>query len=257
MRQAHPVKRIDFSTLHGGSSDGHATATGILVASGCAEVTLNRRFSVCAGDLYVIPAGAPHSFHGALSPDATGWAFDLGERFELVDARKAVTRLEESRGADLQNWLGRIVVEQQSRDACSQALCETLTRALQIECARVVGVARCGSHSRLVAGALQIITSEYASSLRPRDIAARMGVSAAHLSHELQRLTGRSPSQWIMQARVEAAKSLLLTSRYSTASVAEAVGYSDVSQLNRSFRQFTGASPAAWRRANGAQFSTN
>ena len=60
-----------------------------------------------------------------------------------------------------------------------------------------------------------------------------------------------------MRTRVDAAKSLLLTSRSSIAAIAETVGYADVSQLNRAFRQLTNTSPAAWRRANGASFSTN
>src|SRR5512146_375550 len=105
--QTRNVQRIDFSAHRGGSSQGHATATGILVTSGCVEMALDRRFSVCAGDLYVIPAGAPHSFHGALSEQANGWGFDLGERFELLDTRKAVIRLDEPRVADLQSWLNR------------------------------------------------------------------------------------------------------------------------------------------------------
>lgn len=257
MRQLHTVQHLDFSTLRGGSSDGHATAKAILMTAGCAEVELYRRFSVCEGDLYVIPAGAPHSFYGALSPEATGWGFDLGERFDLRDPKKVVTRLDQPRAADLRGWLNRILIEQRNRDACSRALCETLTRALQIECARAVGIARCGNESRVVAGALEIISTEYTQPLRPRDIAERLGISAAHLSHELQRRTGRSPSEWIMHTRVEAAKTLLLTSQTSTASVAEAVGYGDVSQLNRTFRQLTGATPAAWRRANSAHNSTN
>jgi len=251
------VQRIDFSALRGGSSEGHATATGILMTSGCVEMALERRFSVCAGDLYVIPAGAPHWFHGAVSQEAVGWGFDLGERFELLDTRKAVTRLDEPSAADLQSWLNRIVREQRNRDACSRALCESLTRALHIECARAVGVARCDNQSRVVAAALEIISSEYTQALRPKDIAERIGVSAPHLSHELQRRTGRSPSQWIMHTRVEAAKSLLLTTRHAITTVAEAVGYADVSQLNRTFRQLTGTSPAAWRRANHASSSTN
>jgi AraC-like DNA-binding protein len=251
------VQRIDFSALRGGSSKGHATATGILITSGCVEMALERRFSVCAGDLYVIPPGAPHWFHGALSQQADGWGFDLGERFELLDTRKPVIRLDEPRAADLQSWLNRIVLEQRNRDACSRALCESLTRALHIECARAVGVARCDNQSRVVAAALEIISSEYTQALRPKDIAERIGVSAAHLSHELQRRTGRSPSEWIMHTRVEAAKSLLLTTRHAITVVAEAVGYADVSQLNRTFRQFTGTSPAAWRRANHAPSSTN
>lgn len=254
--QTRNVQRIDFSALRGGSSEGHATAKGILMTSGCAEMALDRRFSVCAGDLYVIPAGASHSFHGASSQQANGWGFDLGD-LELLDTRKPVIRLDETRAADLQSWLNRIVIEQCNRDACSRALCESLTRALHIECARVVGVARCDNQSRVVAAALEIISCEYTQLLRPKDIAERIGVSAAHLSHELQRRTGRSPSEWIMHTRVEAAKSLLLTTRQAIASVAEAVGYADVSQLNRTFRQFTGTSPAAWRRANHAPSSTN
>ncbi len=251
------VHRIDFSALRGGSAEGHATAKGILITSGCVEVALERRFSVCAGDLYVIPAGAPHSFYGATSRHANGWGFDLGQRFELLDTRKAVIRLDEPRAADLQSWLNRIVIEQRNRDACSRALCESLTRALQIECARAVGVARCENQPRVVAAALEIINSEYTQPLRPKDIAERIGVSAAHLSHELKRRTGRSPSEWIMHTRVEAAKSLLLMSREGIAALAEAVGYADVSQLNRSFRQLTGTSPAAWRRANDAPSSAN
>ena len=227
------------------------------MTAGCVEVALNRRFSVCAGDLYVIPAGAPHAFHGALSDQAIGWGFDLGAQFELSDARRAVMRLDGPRAADLQSWLNRIVVEQRNRDACSRALCESLTRALQIECARAVGIARCDNQSRVVAAALEIISSNYAQALRPKDIAEKIGVSAAHLSHELQRRTGRSPTEWIMHTRAEAAKSLLLTTRHSIATVAEAVGYADVSQLNRTFRQLTGTSPAAWRRANHASSSTN
>jgi AraC family transcriptional regulator len=257
MRHLYSVQRIDFSSFRTGGSAGHETTKAILMTSGCAEVALDRRFSVCEGDLYVIPAGAAHSFHGALSPEATGWGFDLGERFELRDPKQTVTRLEQPRAADLSGWLRRIVTEQHNGDACSRALCESLTRALLIECARAVGIARCGNQSRLVAGAMQIISAEYSRPLRPKDIAERLGVSAAHLSHELQRRTGRSPSEWIMRTRVEAAKTLLLTSPNSTAAVAEAVGYGDVSQLNRTFRQLTGASPAAWRRANGAHNSTN
>jgi AraC-like DNA-binding protein len=257
MRNLHLVQRIDFAVLNRSGSTGHETATGILMTSGCAEMALERRFSVCAGDLYVIPARAPHSFHGALSPEASGWAFDLGKRFELPDTKQAVARLDQPRAADLSGWLNRIVLEQRNGDPCSRALCESLTRALHIECARAMGIGPCSNQSRLVAGALQIINAEYAHPLRPKDVADRIGVTPAHLSHELQRRTGRSPSEWIMHARVEAAKTLLLSSQTSTAAIAEAVGYGDVSQLNRCFRQLTGTSPAAWRRANGAHNATN
>jgi AraC-like DNA-binding protein len=147
--------------------------------------------------------------------------------------------------------------EQRSGDACSIAMREAIFRAIYIECARLTGAASCGDHPRLVSGALQIISKEYRTALRPRDIAERVGVTAAHLSHELRRRTGRSPSEWIAQARIDAAKLRLLSSRDSVSTIAAAVGYTDVSQLNRQFRQLTSMSPHAWRNANKASHPAN
>jgi AraC-like DNA-binding protein len=158
--------------------------------------------------------------------------------------------LHERKSADLHAWLDRIHAERQDQNACSIAMREALYRAVHIECARTMGVATCANHPPLVASALRIIKTEYRAPLRPRDIAARIGVTPAHLSHEVQQRTGRSPSEWIAYTRIEAAKLRLLSSRDTLGTIAEAVGYADVSQLNRQFRKTTGASPDSWRRAN-------
>jgi AraC-like DNA-binding protein len=165
--------------------------------------------------------------------------------------------LDERSHRDIDSWLLRIEGEQQRDSVCSLALRDALMKAVHIECARATGVGACGPHPPLVAEALEVIATDYAGPLRPRDIAARVGVSAAHLSHELKRVTGQSPSEWIMQARIDAAKSLLLSSDHPVHRVAEHVGYSDVSLLNRHFRRLTGLAPEAWRRANKARIPAN
>jgi AraC-like DNA-binding protein len=246
------IKRMQYASLAPMSSEGHPDATGILLQSGAAEFSLKDRFTLRPGELYVIPAGAAHAYIRSLEDRTEGWAFSLPENFNRVRTRAPVARLDEASAADIGAWLNRIDGEQRSQNACALAMREALQRAVYIECARAMAIAGCASHSRLVANALQIITDGYAASLRPRDIAARIGVTASHLSHELRRQTGRSPSEWIIHTRVDAAKLQLIASEESVSQVAEGVGYSDVSQLNRHFRRVTGFSPDAWRRANKA-----
>jgi AraC-like DNA-binding protein len=251
------VKSIDFTAFARSSSDGHPEVTGILLRSGAAEFSLERRFRLRAGELYVIPARAPHAFIGALDQRTQGWVFNLGEQFDRVPSLQIVSALSERQATDLGAWLDRIEVERNNGDACSTAMSQALYNAVSIECARVIGVAGCSKYSRRVSSALQIISKEYASALRPRDIAERVGVTPAHLSHEVRRMTGRTPSEWISRARIDAAKLLLLTCAHTVSAIAMSVGYADVSQLNRQFRQATGMSPHAWRRANKASHSTN
>lgn len=255
MSPALCIDKIDFSTWRQSASSGHAQAVGILLCSGAAEFSLQRRFTLRAGELYVIPAGAPHAFFGAVDARTIGWTFDLEASFGRVMARNAVVPLDERNANELDGWLDRIDAERRNRDACSLALSEALYRAVNIECARVMGVASCSQYSKLVAGALQIISHEHTSNLRPRDIAARIGVTPAHLSHEVQRQTGRSPSDWIARARIDAAKMRLLSSAQSVSTIAMSVGYGDVSQLNRQFRRIAGVTPDAWRRANKSPHS--
>jgi AraC-like DNA-binding protein len=244
------VQLFDFTQQACGSSAGHDYTVAILLRSGAAEFSIDRRFTLQAGDLYVIPAGAPHAFLGVREAGTQGWGFQLSGGFERLSGRKTVTSLADQALSDLDAWLSRIHLEQQDVSACSLAMRGALYQAVHIECARVLGVGACAEQPALVRRALEIINTGYAASLRPRDIAARIGVTPSHLSHELQRLTGRSPSEWITHTRLEAAKLRLLSSREPVSAVAEAVGYTDVSQLNRRFRQQYGISPRGWRLAN-------
>jgi AraC-like DNA-binding protein len=244
------VHLYDFNSFGSSSSDGHEHAGAILLRSGAGEFSLKRKFTLRAGELYVIPAGAPHAFFGALEDHTEGWIFQLSDDFNRLNARNAVAALQERRSADLSAWLERIHTEQRDGSACSVALSEALYRAVHIECARAMGIATCAQYSPLVTNALQVVRSEFATALRPRDIASRVGVTAAHLSHEVKRQTGRSPSEWIAHTRIEAAKLRLLSSRDTVSDIAESVGYADVSQLNRQFRHALGLSPQAWRQAN-------
>jgi AraC family transcriptional regulator len=80
-------------------------------------------------------------------------------------------------------------------------------------------------------------------------VATECSLSVSHFAHAFRRTFGRPPQRWLMERRVDAVKSLLLTSRLTLAEIAGKCGFADQSALNRSFKRVVGESPGEWRRS--------
>ncbi|PPD41522.1 MAG: hypothetical protein CTY15_13475 [Methylocystis sp.] len=89
---------------------------------------------------------------------------------------------------------------------------------------------------------VQILTGP----LAPDRVASAMGMSARTLSRHLasEQITF---SELAQQVRFETAQRLLRSEK-SISDIAAAMGYSDATAFIRAFRQFTGTTPARWRR---------
>ena len=81
-------------------------------------------------------------------------------------------------------------------------------------------------------------------------LAAECHISPSHLSHLFKRVTGYAPMAYLMACRLSAAKSELCHSRRSIRDVAARCGFTDESNFCRTFKQSTGITPTAFRRAN-------
>jgi AraC-like DNA-binding protein len=75
-------------------------------------------------------------------------------------------------------------------------------------------------------------------------VAARLGVTAAHLSRQFKRDFGLTPSAYLRQLRVADAP-LRLASGQPIADVAQDVGYNDLSRFYKQYRATTGRTPGA------------
>nr|QIG98996.1 helix-turn-helix transcriptional regulator [Bradyrhizobium sp. 6(2017)] len=80
------------------------------------------------------------------------------------------------------------------------------------------------------------------------DLAAVTGLSQFHFIRAFSEAVGLSPYQYILSERVSRAKELLSTNSLSISEVAHAVGFNDVTQLNRVFQKFVGVTPTSFRR---------
>jgi AraC-like DNA-binding protein len=81
------------------------------------------------------------------------------------------------------------------------------------------------------------------------DLAAAANLSPYHFLRTFKTITGLTPHQWLLRARLREAAQRLAGSRAPVTTIALDVGFEDLSNFIRSFRAEFGLSPRQWRRA--------
>ncbi|HKR66054.1 MAG TPA: AraC family transcriptional regulator [Thermoanaerobaculia bacterium] len=95
--------------------------------------------------------------------------------------------------------------------------------------------------------ARRLIENEFASPLSLQSIASAVGVHRVHLARQFRALHGYTVGDYLRRVRVAYARQQLTKSEESIAEIALAAGFSDQSQLTKSFKRVTGETPAAYR----------
>ncbi len=97
--------------------------------------------------------------------------------------------------------------------------------------------------------ALQYIHSNYARLPHVNEIAVYLGLDRSYLNKLFHAYVGLSPQAYILQHRIETAKTLLRMPEYTVESIGKSVGYEDVHAFSKAFKKQTGMSPGAWRKS--------
>jgi AraC-like DNA-binding protein len=79
------------------------------------------------------------------------------------------------------------------------------------------------------------------------DLAQAAGLSKFHFLRTFVRVTGATPHQYVLRARLRRAAVELQTRQAKVVEVAFGCGFGDVSSFNRAFRAEFGVSPRAYR----------
>jgi AraC family transcriptional regulator len=102
-------------------------------------------------------------------------------------------------------------------------------------------------HRRLV---MDYIEEHLAQPVALRELAALVGVSPRHFERAFHQAVGMPPHAYVMQKRVAAARTLLVSSpKLRIQQIATRVGFSSSSHLAAAFRRQMGVSPSAFRRS--------
>ncbi|MBC7766190.1 MAG: AraC family ligand binding domain-containing protein, partial [Hyphomonadaceae bacterium] len=84
--------------------------------------------------------------------------------------------------------------------------------------------------------------------LKVGNIAKMLGLDRRYFCQVFKQEYGSSPQQYIIEARMESAKSLLLKTSLSVADIARSVGYPDQLGFSKIFKQHFGVSPIGFRK---------
>jgi AraC family transcriptional regulator len=127
---------------------------------------------------------------------------------------------------------------------------ESLSLALAVHLLRRYAAVPAGLH-RLRSGlsqeklklAVEYIQDQLESGLSVSRIARTVHMSPFHFARLFKQSTGKSPYQYVVQARAERAKELLKSGKFSIIEIAHRLGFADQSHLTRQLKDVFGATP--------------
>jgi AraC family transcriptional regulator len=101
--------------------------------------------------------------------------------------------------------------------------------------------------ARRVVEAIRLVESDAARPVRLQDLAAVAGMSKYHFLRVFRRLTGVTPHQYLLSARMRRAALELASSRRPVLAIALDSGFGDLSTFNHRFRAAFGVTPTRYR----------
>lgn len=102
-------------------------------------------------------------------------------------------------------------------------------------------------YSGLVQQALQYIDEHLDQTILLEDIAEQVAVSKFYISRVFHNEMGTTLKEYVLKAKMQRAKTLLMRKEWSIGQVAERVGFADPSYFTKVFRRYVGLSPYQYR----------
>lgn len=113
----------------------------------------------------------------------------------------------------------------------------------------ILNANKSSKYPRIVFQIDQIINTEYTSNgLSIEYIAGKVQLSASYVSRIYKEFTGFTVLDKIVNVRIKKSKELLLETKISAFSIAQAVGFSSASYFNSVFKKITGQTPNQFRK---------
>lgn len=95
--------------------------------------------------------------------------------------------------------------------------------------------------------AMDYIAQHYKEKIKINEIADYIGVNRSYLTSSFKKMIGCSPQEYLVNLRMEKAKTMLLKTDMPIYAIASEVGYTDQLAFSKIFKQHYGTSPRAYR----------
>ena len=136
----------------------------------------------------------------------------------------------------------RLDAELTAPDSMSEMIVESLATEVIVFAARLAGKGNPRADR-----ARRVIEEQFASPLSLAAVASAVGVHPVHLARQFRAAQGCTVGDYIRRVRVGFARRELAMTHKPVAEIAFSAGFSDQSQLTKTFKRVTGRTPAAYR----------
>lgn len=244
-----------------------------LVTNGGGAIYINQvRYSLSAGDLFIIPKFTTHSYEcndfiehyylcfldemiGQRSIfdiiemkyklKATDLDYSLFERIVSINKSMAVPHHDPKMYNNLKNNLQlhtfESVMNILDNTESSGIILQIFSRFFN-GCKMRCSCEMEGGYYRLTS-LINHINNNLSTPLKTKDLAKFMCISPDHFTRVFKRIMGISAKEYVQKKRVERAQALLITSRFTIQEVATIVGIPNISQFSSLFKKITLTSP--------------
>ncbi len=178
------------------------------------------------------------------------------ESFDFDPSQVRLKTVEGQRDPVINNIAGALTREVMQGDAGSRLYAESLANLLAVHLLRNyadhpggIEAEKVSVAPRSVIQAMKYIHENYPNDVSLAAIAGAAHLSSYHLTRVFKKATGMSHHQYLVQVRVNSARSLLTAGAgdRSLAEIAAAVGFADQSHLTRHFKRMLGITPKQLR----------
>ena len=131
-------------------------------------------------------------------------------------------------------------------------LCHTITELIEWLTAGFLSLSESYKRQKkssdpIIEAAKEYIKNHISSNLKAKDVAATVNLSESYFTIYFKTKTGQNFRDYVLNARTDLAKKLLLEQRLSISEIAYATGYQDYRSFSRAFKNVTGISPSDYQ----------
>jgi AraC family transcriptional regulator len=168
--------------------------------------------------------------------------------------RLTLERAEAELDSDRAIRLAKLVVDaERAIETDVEAARIFLQQAVALLGAQVERLAQDEPHARLapwqVKRAMRFIDENAGRRFQVSEIASAVRLSPGYFSHAFKETFGRAAKAYIIDARLQRAKHMMIETSATLAQIGEACGFADAAHFSRTFNTWVGESPSRWRQS--------
>jgi AraC family transcriptional regulator len=214
-----------------------------------------------AGDVIITPAGAPKQWRHENEVEFIAVRMPPSFLQRIIDEERGPNRRRtelidnfQTRDPHIEQLVKRLLGESMTKAYASKTYAEALATELAVHLLRNYCVTNRASAEHAhglpiykLRRATEFIEENLREDLTLDRISEALAMSPGHFAHAFKTTTGMAPHHYVVQKRIEHARSLLRKTELPIAEIAHRVGFPNQSHFSFAFRRVTGVTPRQFR----------